>query len=293
MRTCGTQDFARPAAIWDHSRLVKFWPKLQIRSQTRTRPRGTFTLCPFPEGRADILYRAGLSGFDASRDIDVTGKNPSSLAPLTPGNTPQQASEELVHALRSSWHPSGSTNPALRGSPFCRLILAVEPFGSLTETQRSRRWDNRYPCRHNCKRYCARPKSIAEAGLAHTLTAVGVQFHRRSSVRKNLWRHRQNVSKALRLSVTVRIPLVLSYVVIRVVWSPVQDHKRGIGDISANEFHVWGRSKLFSNVHLVGLISIFLGMDEEEVVDLPGHEDIFFVRRGGGLGRASLFASGG
>ena len=35
-------------------------------------------------------------------------------------------------------------------------------------------------------------------------------------------------------------------------------------------------SKPWPDVHLVGLLGIFLGMDEEEVVGVPGHEDIFF-----------------
>src|SRR5262249_40382238 len=54
------------------------------------------------------------------------------------------------------------------------------------------------------------------------------------------------------------------------------DFKRNTGDISANKLEVCGRIKPWADIHLVGLLGIFVGIDEEEVVFLPADEDIFF-----------------
>jgi len=73
---------------------------------------------------AEVLMLRGLVTYYVlffihfeSRRVDIAGitvhKNPA--ASLAPGNTSQQPRYQLLQALRSSWHPSGST--ALASAP--------------------------------------------------------------------------------------------------------------------------------------------------------------------------------
>jgi hypothetical protein len=130
--------------------------------------------------------------------------------------------------LFTRYAPVGTLREAhrlLRGNPhLCRLIVGCKTIWKLDrESNAAAGGTIDIFARITASDIALVRSQIAEAGLAHTLTVIRVPVTEGLRYAKIFGGTGEIFLKGAQVSVTVRIPLVLSYVVIRVVWSPVPE----------------------------------------------------------------------